>query len=341
MNELVSNLQIGDKIGAGHFGTVYRGHDDVHGLVAVKVITKEPKETDDEWQQRKAGMLKEAQTLKKAQHRNVVEVYHLVERRSDDAILYVMQYCDGGALQKPFETGPVNLSEVRDVATDITQGLGILHARGMIHRDIKPGNLLRHEGIAKLGDFGLVTDDLVLGYGAIAGYTDHIAPEVWAGVGTSAKSDIWALGMTLYRLLHGFAWYSESPRPAVLVQQGGFADKLVWLPHVPKKWRRFIRGMLRDDPADRYQSTQQVLAALADLPVEPDWSCEVHPDLVLWTRMVGLRMLHVVWHRHSARRHEWEAWSDPIGNGRRRSLGTSGGVVGCRKAVQGLEAFFG
>lgn len=147
--------------------------------------------------------------------------------------------------------------------------------------------------------------------------------------------------MTLYRLLHGHAWYSERPRPASMVQDGGLADKLVWLPHIPKKWRRVIRGMLRDDPADRYQSADQMLAALADLPVDPDWSCEVRPDLVNWMRPVGGRTVHVTWNRHSARKHEWAAWSEPVGEGRRRSLKDSGGVVGYHAALQGLEEFFG
>lgn len=190
MNELVSKLQIGEELGEGCFGKVYRGHDPVHGEVAVKVIVKKPEHTDDVWQAMKADMLKEAQRLKKAQHRNVVEVYHLAERKSDDAVLYVMQCCHGGSLQGAFEQGLMTLSTVRDIATQITLGLGALHARDMLHRDIKPGNILRDgAGVAKLGDFGLVTDNLVLGYGSIAGYADHVAPEVWAGSGTSRKSD--------------------------------------------------------------------------------------------------------------------------------------------------------
>ena len=85
---------------------------------------------------------------------------------------------------------------VRKAGTEVLMGLAALHARQMLHRDIKPGNILIDTaGVALIGDFGLVTDDLLLGYGSQAGYGDHIAYEVWQGKGTSAKSDIWALGI--------------------------------------------------------------------------------------------------------------------------------------------------
>src|SRR4030088_309089 len=110
-----------------------------------------------------------------------------------------MALCPGGSLQTAFEAGPMTLPAVRKAGTEVLMGLTALHARQMLHRDIKPGNvLIDAEGGAKLGDFGLVTDDLVLGYGSQAGYYDHIAFEVWHGNGTSARSDIWAFGMTLF-----------------------------------------------------------------------------------------------------------------------------------------------
>src|SRR5262249_50868481 len=150
---------------------------------------------------------------------------NLLESDNSDAVHLVMEYCRRGSLQEVFERSPMNLAAVRKVATDITFGLQALHTRGMLHRDIKPGNVLLDEsGVTKLGDYGLVTDNIILGYGSQAGYADHIAPEVWQGSGTSVRSDIWALGMTLYRLLHGAQWYSSSPTPRAVVPNGGFVD---------------------------------------------------------------------------------------------------------------------
>lgn len=221
-------------------------------------------------------------------------------------------------------------------------GLAALHARKMLHRDLKPGNILIDAaGVAQIGDFGLVTDKLLLGYASQAGYNDHIAHEVWLGKGTSIKSDVWAFGMTLYRLIHGKLWYEESVEPKAIIKNGGFADTLKWLPHVPKAWRRVIRKMMNDDTASRYQTAGQALGGLSRLPVSPIWSVSVAPDVVRWEQTAKARRIVVEWRRHSPRKHEWTAWSEPLGKGRKMTLGGSGGVVGSRQALKELEAYFG
>jgi serine/threonine-protein kinase len=341
MSGLKSNLRMGRQIGSGHFGDVYLAEDPVHGKVAVKVLRQNAGESDAEWRQRKDGLLMEGQRLKQATHNNVVQVHHLPEAESGNAILLVMEYCCGGSLQKHFEDGPLLLTDVRKLSTEVALGLQALHSRGMLHRDIKPGNLLLDgQGVAKLGDFGLVTDNIILGYASQVGYLDHISPEVWNGSGTSVRSDIWALGMTIYRLLHGLEWYSSSPAPRMVVRDGEFADTLRWLPHVPKRWRRVVRKMLRDDPTKRYQNTNQIVNALATLPVEPKWKCTVTALEVRWERQTKGRRMIVVWTKHSARRHEWKAWSEPIGAGRLRFLGGSAKMIGYADVQRQLQDFF-
>lgn len=98
--------------------------------------------------------------------------------------------------------------------------------------------------------------------------------------------------------------------------------------------------MLADDPADRYQAAAQALEALSKLPVEPRWQVSVAPELIRWECRNKTRLKIVEWQRHSARRHEWTAWSEPVGAGRRKTLGGSGGVVGSREAMSGLERYF-
>lgn len=341
MAGVVPDLQLGLKLGNGHFGEVFLGEDGVHGRVAVKVLARKASQSDAEWLAEKTEFLTEAQNLSKARHKNVVQVYHIQELPDGNSIRYCMDYCPGGSLQSAFETGPMELLDLRSVATNVSMGLNALHARGMIHRDIKPGNILRDAtGMAQLGDFGLVTDKLILGYASQAGYADHVAHEVWLGNGTSVRTDIWALGMTLYRLLHGKAWYDESPAPKLLVKQGGFADTLQWLPHIPKPWRRTIRKMIVDDPTRRYQTASQVLNALSPLPTQ-SWDTSVAPDLVRWTQSAGERRKIVEWTRHSARKHEWKAWSEPTGQGgRKMTLGGSTRPIGRSQAISQLETFF-
>ena len=341
MTELRSDLQLFEPIGSGHFGEVWLGQDDVHGQVAVKVFTRMADEPDAEWVRRREGLLAEAQRLSRAQHANVVGVHKLVRTADGESVQMCMEFCSGGSLQTVFERGPMPIDAVRDVAMQVTLGLQSLHARGMLHRDIKPANILIDDhGTAMLGDFGLVTDDIILGYASRVGYVDHLAIEVINGQGTSVQSDIWALGMTLYRLLHGKAWYDASPPPSARVAAGGFARSLDWLPHIPARWRRVIRALLADDRDARPRSTDQVLRLLADLPVAPVWSCSVRADAVVWRRDLRDRRHVVEWRPVSSRAHEWSAMSEPLGTGRSRRLGGSEGQVSRKVAVAGLAAFF-
>jgi eukaryotic-like serine/threonine-protein kinase len=341
MADYVSDLQLGAAIGQGHFGDVFHGVDPAHGAVAVKVLGRKAVHDDATWPAYKASYLAEAKNLAKATHRHVVQVHHVVEAADGESVLICMAFCAGGSLQSHFDKGPMCLRSVRKAGTEVLMGLNTMHARGMIHRDIKPANILINgNGEAQISDFGLVTDDLILGYASQAGYSDHIAYEVWNGKGTSVKSDIWAVGMTLFRLLHGKIWYEEAPNPRDLVKNGGFVDTLKWLPHVPKAWRTFVRRALNDDPAGRFQNANQALAGLAALPVDTLWTTEVSADLVKWIQIKGKRQIIVEWKRISPRKHEWRAWSEPIGHGRSRFLDGSGGIVAQSQALVGLRKFF-
>ena len=340
MSSVVPELEIIRKLGNGHFGEVFLGKCGVHGDVAVKVLARKPEHDDAEWKAIREGFLVEAKHLSSASHRNVVQVYGIEELQ--DSIRFTMAYCPGGSLQPLYEQSPLPLARVHKIATDVLIGLDALHGRGMLHRDIKPGNiLLDHTGLAKLGDFGLVTDDLLLGYGSAAGYADHIAFEVWQGGGTSVKSDIWALGMTLFRLLHGETWYIlQNEAPVDIVRNGGLADRLRWLPHIPKPWRRVIRKMLADDSAARYATTGDVLNAISGLPIDQPWETNVTPELVRWELQSPKRLNFVEWNLHSERRHEWKAWSEPVGTGRKMTLGQSQGVIPRKKVDRELETYF-
>ncbi|HWU73042.1 MAG TPA: serine/threonine-protein kinase [Sphingomonas sp.] len=341
MADYVSDLKLGAKLGNGAFGEVFRGDDPAHGQVAVKVLRRKAFWDDAAWPDYKEGFIAEAKNLSKASHRNVVQVHHVAEAPDGNSVVICMAFCPGGSLQAKFEAGPMTLAAVRKVGTEVLMGLSSMHARGMVHRDIKPANiLLDAKGVAQISDFGLVTDDLVFGYASDQGYIDHVAYEVWHGKGTSAKSDVWALGMTLYRLLHGKFWYDEGPLPGDVIKDGGFANTLRWLPHIPKAWRRVIRKMMNDDTSARYQSAADALRALANLPTMPLWNASVSTDLVRWEQAKGARRVIVEWKRISARKHEWEAWSEPTGAGRRMHLDGSDGVAGKGDAIRGLEGYF-
>lgn len=335
MSEFKSGLKLGKEIASGFFGKVFLAEDPAHGTVAVKKLHQYDRETDAHWEIRKETLLDEAQRLVQAEHPNIVRVHQILRHASDDTLHLVMELCRGGSLQEAFDKGPLPLSQVQRVASDTLLGLDALHARQMLHRDIKPGNLLKDQnGLVKIGDFGLVTDDLILGYGSFAGYSNHLAPEVWNGFGTSAKSDVWAVAMTLYRLLHGRRWCLQIPNAAADVQKGDFALHLPWLPHIPDSWRRVLRKAMHDDTNQRYQNATQFLNAISAVDCQPSWDCIVDAGHVSWERKTATRHFKVKWVEHSSRKHEWSATSYPIGAGNKRNLGHAiGSKTDCIRAL--------
>lgn len=335
------SLELGRKVGEGFFGDVHEGVDNVHGKVAVKVLRPLLRETPAEWAIRKETLLAEAQNLKTAEHENVVRVHALVRADADNRLHMVVEFCENGSLQAEYDQAPMLLSNVKCVLTDVCRGLECIHARGMVHRDIKPGNILRSKKRLKVGDFGLVSNSLILGYASAAGYSDHLAPEVHQHDLTSAQSDVWALGMTIYRLLHGHSFYQahfagiDIPES---IKSGGFASNLPWLPHIPNAWRKFTRKAMHDDTGQRFRTGFAMCQAAASLPIEPDWQCDYTPGKVCWSRKKGHRKIEVTREVLSPRKHLWRAVS--VGGLRSRWLDGVRTPVSGSQATQGLEAFF-
>lgn len=353
MADFIANIVIGEKLGNGHFGEVFKAKDDAHGDVALKILSRSAADeqwqerfgrdlTDAEWSARRGEHLKEAENLAKAAHPNVVKVHSVVQDSDGSAVNIVMEYCPGGSLEKLYAIGGLQLSVVRDYGTNVLLGLEALHQRGMLHRDLKPANILLDEqGTAKIADFGLVTDRLIAGYGSRKGYADHVAIEVWNGKPTSRRTDVWAFAMTIYRLLHGEKWYQSRKPDHTKVKDGGYAQSLEWLPHISKSWRSAIRKMMNDEPAKRPSSATKCMDILATLPVQANWSISEGPGQIRWQRTVGQRIQEVIWTQHSTRRHEWLAKSKPLGSaGRTVTLGRSDGTVGRSQAIAELERFF-
>jgi serine/threonine protein kinase len=192
-----------------------------------------------------------------------------------------------------------------------------------------------------LSAFALVTRATPRCRSPMLEHSDHLAPEIWNNGGTSVRSDIWALGMTLHRLIHGAGWYSRLPAaPRDVIRRGGFAYKLPRLPHVPDSWRRVVRKMMHDDMGLRYQNAHEVMNALASLSSEPSWSCEVTPAEIRWMIEAKGRKRFVSWLMYSARKHEWMAWSEALAQGKRYRLGESNKVVSSSEAERQLKAFF-
>lgn len=344
-----SNLVLGARISGGHFGDVYEGQDQLHGKVAVKVLKQNPGESTVDWANRSAELVEEAQHLKTAAHQNVVQVLNVVKDSGNDIVHLVAEFCDGGSVDAPYKNGPLAPDIVRKIITDACRGLEHIHSCGMVHRDIKPGNILKHGRNYKIGDFGLVSDNLLLGYASVAGYTAHLAPEVFpdpltgAPGTTSAKSDVWALGMTVYRLLNGHAFYAQQfsgKNIAGMIASGDFSHRLQWLPSVPEAWRKFVRKAMHDDTGQRFQSARAMSQGLAILPVHPTWVCQYSPTCVKWEMQERGRTTTVNWTIHSPRKHDWIAIRSGGGKRNLTMGGTNGQKISSAAAKDQLDAFF-
>jgi len=351
MPAYTTQLTLGARIGGGHFGDVFEGQCAVHGRVAVKVLRQNPGETPADWARRSEELLQEARKLQTARHANVVEVFQVAKDSTNDVVHLVAEFCNGGSVEDAYKRGPHTLPDARTIVTDVCRGLECVHSHGMIHRDIKPANILRHTHTYKIGDFGLVSDRLVLGYGSADGYISHLAPEVFGASGgvtgtTSAKTDVWALGMTVYRLLHGHNFYSDAfglktkDEIREMIVSDGFSYRLPWLPHVPEPWRKFVRKAMHDDACQRFQTAHAMSQALARLSIEPIWNCQYTFDHVKWTRNDGDRVILVEWYIHSPRKHEWSAKRTGAGKRVLVVAGAPGKVVSSRTAKEQLENFF-
>jgi hypothetical protein len=215
--------------------------------------------------------LREARSAAAVQHESVV-VIHAVESGGDLPYL-VMEYVSGHSLQHRLHgEGPLPAEKVAQIGAQIAEGLASAHARGVVHRDVKPANILIDDrtGHAKLTDFGLARagdDPTLTQIGFVAGTPDYIAPEQARGRTVDHRADLYSLGATL------FAAATGQPPPAALDTLGLHRRSgtepppslRALAPQTPGGLAQLIERMLANDPADRPQSATEVAQALRSL----------------------------------------------------------------------------
>jgi tRNA A-37 threonylcarbamoyl transferase component Bud32 len=263
------------EVGRGGNGIVYRARDArLKRAVAVKVLPPELAYRSEI----RTRFLQEAQTAAQLSHPNIVPIYTVDER--DNLVYFVMAFIDGESLgAKLRATGPMAADASKRVLREVGQALAYAHARGVIHRDIKPDNiLLSLDGRAMVTDFGIAraVDESSTGgtrltaTGMAIGTPAYMSPEQCAGDRTiDGRSDLYSLGVVGYQMLSGLPPFTGSSTPALLIKQISEAPVplLERRPDVPPDLARSVMVLLNKNPADRFADANAFVAALDGGPI--------------------------------------------------------------------------
>ncbi|MGI9054106.1 MAG: serine/threonine-protein kinase [Ilumatobacteraceae bacterium] len=268
---IASRYVLGDLLGAGGMAKVVRGQDiRLDRPVAIKLVPADA--IDPVGRER---FRREARSSAGFAHHNAVTAYDAGE--SDGYLYLVMELVDGQSLAHLLHTrGQLSLDEALSIADSVLAALGAAHAAGIIHRDVKPGNvLLAENGTVKLGDFGIARrlDDLtsdLTGTGRFIGTPKYLAPEQLAGEPATAPTDLYAAGVVLYEMLAGTPPF-DAPTPmavAMAHQHAPVPDVRTMRPDVPAHVAAAIATAMAKDAAARFATADAMRRALRQ-PVAP------------------------------------------------------------------------
>ncbi len=284
-SRVIGRFEIGDVVGSGSSGTVYQARDTASGeRVAVKVI-RGLGDVDT------ARFAREARVLGGLCHPGVVR--YIDHGRSDDGDAYiVMEWLDGEDLGERLARSGISMNETVALGLRVADALAAVHAAGLVHRDIKPGNIFlpgRRAAEARIIDFGLVRGDTsgttVTGTGLVVGTPAYMAPEQARGQRSiDGRADVFSLGAVLFKCFAGRAPFEGASVMAVLtkvvIEEAPLLRAL--RPEVPEAIEALVARMLSKDPAHRFQSAARVaeaLLALGPLGAAGDERAEPPPSI--------------------------------------------------------------
>lgn len=287
----VPGFQILRRIGAGAYGTVFQAiQDGTDRPVALKQF--EP--VDDPEASLPADIEREREIAASLRHRNLVRIHAMGEYGGRHWLAW--EYLPGGTLAEAIGTG-LPLNRALSVLHDLARGLGHAHARGVIHGDVKPDNVLfreaRGRGDAVLIDYGVASRVHGAASLAAGGTPDYMSPERLRSEPVDARSDLYSLGMVLHEMLTGRLPRRDPREPALLDLQP--------LP-VRARWlQALIETLLAADPADRPSSTEALLLMLSSLQAASPEAVDLVPqqsDTTNSARVRGIDPSRSWWQAH-------------------------------------------
>jgi eukaryotic-like serine/threonine-protein kinase len=263
---VAGRYEIHERLGAGGMGVVYRARDrQLQRDVALKFL---PPQVDREPDAARA-LLREARAAAALEHPNICSV-HEVGSSEDGRPFICMTLCEGETLRDRLARGPIPIPETIDIVRQLTSGLAAAHERGIVHRDIKPGNImLLRDRVVKLLDFGLarLSDATVTGPGPVTGTVAYMSPEQLDGDAVGPASDLFSLGVVLYEMIAGVRPF-RGDSPIVMMQAIRTHDPEPMRkrhPAVPAALEHVVGRLLEKRPHARYPTARAVLDDLEPL----------------------------------------------------------------------------
>lgn len=270
MAVLARRYEVVEPLGSGGMGLVLAAYDRLlERPVAIKLIhenyLRDPVSRERFWREAKAAA--------GLSHPNTVAVYDLGEDAGRPFI--VMELVDGSTLAERLDNGRLAMQEVIGFSRGVLAGLGAAHERGIVHRDVKPSNILvSTDGAAKLADFGIAAvvadaETRLTRTGQVVGTPRYQAPECAAGKQATPASDLYSLGVVIYECLAGRAPFEEeTPLAMALAHQRYPVPPLTSIaPNVPPALAAVVERALAKDPANRYSDAGAMRRALETLSI--------------------------------------------------------------------------
>jgi serine/threonine protein kinase len=324
IGKTISHYKILEKIGGGGMGIVYKAQDlKLDRIVALKFLPPHLTTSDEE----KLRFIHEAKAASSLDHNNICNIYEIDE--TEDGQLFIsMAYYEGETLDKKIKDKPLPVEDAIIIALQIGQGLTKSHEKEIVHRDIKPGNIMiTVDGVVKILDFGLAklsTQTKLTKVGTTLGTIAYMSPEQARGDTVDARSDIWSLGVILYEMIAGQVPFKGDYDQAVMYAITSETPELIsgLRTGVPLELERIVNRCISKDPQGRYQHADDLLSELKKLEKEADtWPVkQKHPKkkklstillpisiLILILLITGYLLLKSFWlDRRELSTSEWE-----------------------------------
>jgi serine/threonine-protein kinase len=265
VGQVLDKYELLERVGQGGMAIVYRGIDrSLKRTVAIKILHKHL----SDYQEARDRFEREAQAVAKLRHENILEIFDY-SAKADQESYIVTEFIDGQTLKQFFTERPITYPEVGAmIMLQVARALGHAHAVGILHRDVKPENIMiRSDGVVKLMDFGIshmVDLERLTVTGQLLGSPAYMAPEHVEGRPIDFRTDVFAVGIVLYQLTVGkLPFEGKNPHEVLKrIAECKFVDPRQANPRIGNRLGKIILRAMAAQPADRYAAISEMVIAL-------------------------------------------------------------------------------